>query len=341
MKAWVEKGAWISKSSRKKLARITHDSVRKILVIRHAALGDMLQTRPFLVECRRFFPKAHITLALISNYQLGAPIDLVDQVVVIPGRDQPKINWFDLLRIYRRMGSFDLLFDLACTSRSLMQSFLTSARFKMGFPYRPKFFLFDVEIFRSEFNFEAELLLHFLSLLGHQSNYPVTYKLSERTIPLQERNHQIGYFLSSSNPHRNYPEAKFLEIILKLSESYPHYEHVIIQGNQAHERFEDLFQELSEKRKVKNVFLRKPTPLAELQIFLEKLKYLVSNDTGVRHMAIALDTAGIGIFSITIPFRNRNVHDPKQLCIFEIDGSWPSSVRVLETIQEHWRSIGI
>jgi ADP-heptose:LPS heptosyltransferase len=337
MKVWAEKGAGFSKRAVAKLKNIEHSSVKRILVIRHAALGDMLQTRPFLSECRKFFPGAKIVLAVISNYQLGAPEDLVDEMIVIPGRDQKEIGIFHLLKIYRNMGKFDLLFDMACTSRSLVQTFFTSARFKMGFPYKHRYFLFDVEIFRSEFVYEAELLLHFLNFMGHVCTYPVSFHLNYK----KERERTIGYFLSSSNPLRNYPEKNFLELIDKMAREKSGHQHVIIQGHAAHERYENVFNELKEVRGLKNVVLRKSTHLKELELFLTQICYLVSNDTGVRHLAMALNTPGMGLFSITIPYRNWNPHDNLQTCYFNADGSWPTSDLVFDHLTDHWRRIGL
>ena len=68
MKLWFERGAWVSTRGKKLISKISPESVRRIVVIRHAALGDMVLTRPFLVELRNFFPNAKIVLSIVSNY---------------------------------------------------------------------------------------------------------------------------------------------------------------------------------------------------------------------------------------------------------------------------------
>jgi len=88
MHLWFGKGAWASKSARRRIGEINPGQVRSIAIIRHAALGDMVLTRPFINECRRHFPNAKITLSLVSHYTRGAPEDLVDRVHVIAGTDQ-------------------------------------------------------------------------------------------------------------------------------------------------------------------------------------------------------------------------------------------------------------
>ena len=39
--------------------------------------------RPFLVEARRIFPNAFITLSIIKSFSCGLPEDLVDRVHVV------------------------------------------------------------------------------------------------------------------------------------------------------------------------------------------------------------------------------------------------------------------
>ncbi|MBD3797958.1 MAG: lipopolysaccharide heptosyltransferase family protein, partial [Campylobacterales bacterium] len=56
--------AFASKKAREYLATISPSDVKNIAVIRHAAIGDFVVTRPFLIELRKFFPNAKITLSV-------------------------------------------------------------------------------------------------------------------------------------------------------------------------------------------------------------------------------------------------------------------------------------
>lgn len=72
---WFEKGAYASKAARQYLNdHFNPLAVKKTAVIRHAALGDQVIVRPFLVEARKFFPNAEITLVTVSNYLYGTPL---------------------------------------------------------------------------------------------------------------------------------------------------------------------------------------------------------------------------------------------------------------------------
>ncbi len=53
---WFEKGAYASKKARLYQANeFEPNKVKNIAVIRHAALGDQVITRAFLIEARKFF----------------------------------------------------------------------------------------------------------------------------------------------------------------------------------------------------------------------------------------------------------------------------------------------
>jgi len=60
MRLWFAKGAWASKAARERIKDIIPEQVHSIAIIRHAALGDMVLTRPFILECRRHFPNAKL-----------------------------------------------------------------------------------------------------------------------------------------------------------------------------------------------------------------------------------------------------------------------------------------
>ncbi|CAH8182202.1 hypothetical protein VAE151_500005 [Vibrio aestuarianus] len=53
---WFERGAYASKQAKKYLTHeFSPEKVKKIAIFRHAALGDQVIVRPFLIEARKFF----------------------------------------------------------------------------------------------------------------------------------------------------------------------------------------------------------------------------------------------------------------------------------------------
>ena len=221
MKLWFERGAWVSTRGKKLISKISPESVKRIVVIRHAALGDMVLTRPFLVETRKFFPNAKIVLSIVSNYSYGVPSDLVDSVHVLHGTDQAGVSLRARLARAREVGSSDILFDLADTTRSRYLTWLSDAKVKIGFPYRwyLRNLLFDAAVFRSDFVFEAEVMLDALKVIGANPKYPLQFNWPKQLQNASERlpAKRIVYFPFASVQSKCWPKELFSELISTLA----------------------------------------------------------------------------------------------------------------------------
>src|SRR5262249_13682684 len=157
---------------------------------------------PFLIEARRFFPNARITLSLASNYTAGAPEDLVDRTHVVRYAGTPAAR----ARDYRALGEHDILFDLAATPRSFWIVSLNRAGLKAGFPYHgaQRRLHYDLALPRSNLVPEAESLLQFLQVLGCATRYPPVYDLPGE--PLRCARPYVVYFPGASDPRKRWPE---------------------------------------------------------------------------------------------------------------------------------------
>ena len=113
MKLWFTKGVWTRKNIEKKIEHLSFADIKRIAILRHASLGDMLLTRCFIIEARKLFPNAEITLSVISNYTRGLPEDIVDRVHIIHGTDQRGTSIFKRIKRIRELGHQDIIFDLA------------------------------------------------------------------------------------------------------------------------------------------------------------------------------------------------------------------------------------
>lgn len=331
MKAWFDRGAWVSKRGLNVIAQLTPDHIKHIVVVRHAALGDMVLVRPFLIEARKFFPNAKITLNVVSNYNYGVPSDLVDAVHVMYGDDIRGVSLSDQIKKVKELKEVDLLFDFADTTRSRYLCLLTEAKLKIGFPYRQSMrtLLFDAAVFRSDFVFEAENMLHALELLGANPSRPLNYALGLST-ELDRRASQtrpyIVYFPFASHVKKCWPAQQFRELVKTASMRFPEYDHYLLQGTSSWEGLDEFESLLHDSNNIK---LQKTLPLEQAQIFLRDAYLVVCNDTGIRNLAISLGTPTLGIFFQTVPYR----YWPRNGChdiVFNYDGALPSVNSVIE-----------
>jgi len=326
MRFWFGKGAWISKAAQKRLRHLKPEDVKSIAIIRHAALGDMILTRPFIYECRKYFPNAKITLSLVSNYTRGAPEDMVDRIHVAIGRDQKQVSMKQQIKVAKELGYHDLLFDLAATSRSFWVTFLNKANIKLGFPghFLQRHFFYDIAVLRSDLRFEAETMTDILNAIGVKTSIPLVFDLPGEVYKA-DRNY-IVYFTGASSPYKCWPDENFYQLISELSSQYSEMDHVILEGVGGDESVQALMKSLAG---FDNVVARKIDTVEDTLAFIRGSQLVISNDTGIRHLAIAGGVRSIGIFALidtatSCPFRYWPRFEQHEIAITQ-DGSWPTA----------------
>lgn len=330
MKLWYEKGAWATRKARKTASSIKPESVCSIAVIRHAAIGDMMVLRPFLVQAREFFPNAAITLSIVNNYAYGAPEDLVDRVhVVHKKKEGKKTSYGERLKDVKALGEHDIIFDMADTSLSGIICLMSKARLKIGFPYRTikNSLFYDIGILRSDLVPEVETLLHMLYILGAPKKQALDYGYPSYETD-RERPY-IVYFTTASLGWKCWPLERFADLIARSVAAYPDVEHVVLEGIRDYEKVDALMESL---RGYPNVRKVDPMPLEELMPFLGKAQMVVSGDTGIRNMAIAAGTPTVGIFFFTVPYRYLPI-DARHHAVFNAEGHEPQVEEVMRCME--------
>ncbi|MGY2575667.1 glycosyltransferase family 9 protein [Vibrio sp. C8] len=299
---WNDDGVYISKKAQKYLNEFHPNDVNRVTVIRQAALGDMIVTRPFMIEVRKFFPNAHITLSTTSDSLLGAPVDLADSVHIVPGKDRRKES---LVSRFKEMASLppqDIIFDLVCTNRSSYVTLLTQAKLKVSYPHRDHQarLLYDVTLKRSSFSCEAEIMLQMLMFFGHRPSLPLEFGLPDNRQIRDTESPYVAFFTGSAAPSKCYPMEQYKEVIRRLATRYPHLKFVLLEGvkpEESHDSWNGVFESHS------NVTYQQRMPIDDVVEFLAKATLVISNDTGIRNAAIATHTPTLGLFIGTVPFR--------------------------------------
>jgi ADP-heptose:LPS heptosyltransferase len=328
MKLWKEANTWQSKTAAEKLAQIDSTDIHSIVVIKHAAFGDMLLLRPFLIELRKAFPQAKITLSVISHYLRGVPEDLVDHIHVIPSTKEKK-GPFHTFTAYKELGPQDLLFDLTASTRSFILSLATKAKFKIGFQYRSLHkFIYDFAIPRSTYRFEAGTFLEQLCPLGIEYEWPPRFEMPSSGLTRDKP--YIVYFPTASSPDKSWPANNFSILIRNMAGDYSQFEHIILSGICEWEK-EVADSIMSSLSGIENVTLLEAGP--DDQALIQGANLLVSNDTGIRHLGIALDTTTVCIFSSTPPYRYWPRYGHHQV-VYNQDGSMPDWQAVAAATQE-------
>ena len=324
MKIWSWKRNWVAKYAEVKVSKLNFDSVRRIAVLKHAALGDLVLTRPFLITLRQYFPKAEITLSVVKHYMNGLPYDLVDHVHVVHSKKNGKgiINrWKELHGI----GKQDILFDISAVSRTFWISKLTQAKLKVGFKHRfIHRFIYDVAIARTAYKFEAETFMDQLLVLGLQYKWPLKFSLTADKSPIEGA--YIVYFPTASVDYKAWDYHRFAGVIKELQSRFPEYRHVLLAG------IDDWEKRVSDKIEAmiddKTNFLRVDGGEDTFAV-IAGASLLVSNDTGIRNLAIAYHTPTVCIFIATLPFTYAPRFDQHEI-VFKVSGGQPEVEQVVD-----------
>lgn len=326
-----EKGGYSTKKARIIADKMTHETVKNIAIIRHGAIGDLVVTRPLILELREIFPNAQLTLSLVDHYQYGAPIDLVDRVHVIhKKKNDKKTTFFERIKEMKSLGEHDIIMDLADDALSMWTLLLNKAKLKMGFPHREyRRLLFNVVLARSDFVLETENMLHFASVFGASANHPLNYGFPH--YEREKKRPYMVYFTSASTQHKCWPKSHFIELIRKMSYRFPEHTHMIMDGVKEHEKVDDMLDAL---KNVQNVSKQEVLDLNKVYEYLGKASLVVSNDTGVRNMAVAVNAPTVGIFFATGAFRywpRDGLHE----AVFTLNATVPEVDMVFDSCVNH------
>jgi len=249
------------------------------------------------------------------------------------GRDQRNVSLGARIKKIRELGAHDLVFDAAATSRSFWVVKLNKARLKVGFPYRmlQRHLFYDVAILRSAMRYEADAMLDMLHVFGFKSKYPLVFDLPGEQL-VRERPY-IVYFTSASMPEKCWPNKKFTALIQQASVDLRGYDHIVLKGVAESESINEIMAEA----KSDNVMASEADTVDATISLIKGASAVVSNDTGIRHLAVAADVPTVGIFlqserHYSEPYRYW-LRYPIHEVAFREDGEAPETAEVMRLLQ--------
>ncbi len=291
MKLWIGKNTWVSRRALRQAANLELDQIRSVAVIKHGALGDMVLTRPMLLALREALPQARLTLSVVSHYQAGIPADLVDNIHVAQGNDRAASQG-EIFRSFRALGPQDILLDITASSRSFWITHLNRAQLKIGYRHRGiERLLYDVAIPRAEYRFEAETFLEQAHILGCNYAWPLRY--GQTIAPLARPRPYIIYFPTASADYKCWPGERYAQLIEMMSQRWPAHDHILLAGLAPweQERCRTIAARLPARDNISQLQGDKDTPR-----LLAGATLVITNDTGIRNLSIALERPTVGVF---------------------------------------------
>ncbi len=290
--------------------------VRRILVIKLRAVGDVLVSTVVLDNLRQAFPDASIdflTESASRDVVINHPA--VNDVVVYHRKKDSMLRFFFML--HKR--KYDLVIDLFCNPKSAQMTFATRARRRVGFPFRGRAWAYNVKAkwmpeswHGTEFNLDA------LRSIG----VPILSKIVKLYLTETERAwarsflapHRIdGQMLVALNPGssceaRRWGSEHYAELGDMLFEKLDARVLLVWGPGEEHEA-----RGIAGMMKHPAIIAPKTTIL-QLGALLAECSFTVSNDTGPIHISAAVDTPPLGIYGPTFAAGHRAFH-PKSAIV--------------------------
>lgn len=280
------------------------ERVRRVLVVRLRSIGDTVLTTPALIALRRFLPDAQIDV-LLEDWvaPLLEGFDAVDNVLTVKRGDTK--DRFRAMYDLRRRG-YDVAFNLHGGATAGFFTFASGAKYRIGFDdYRNRFF-FNIlvpsasEFWRQEKTHSAEQQLALLGWAG----VPVADRPKTRLTVKPELEGFAARIFREYEIDENYPFAlihpvsafetkrwaveNFAAVVKYL------YERGIISVAVGTKEDLPVLLELFDKSPLAVLLHNKTLP--EITALAAKAKVFVGNDSGIAHIASAVNTPSVVIF---------------------------------------------
>jgi heptosyltransferase I len=277
--------------------------VRRFLVSRLSALGDVVCTLPAAVALKRSFPGSHVTWAVDPRFAgIVECCTAVDQVERLkPGLSPaswPKVE-----------GDFDTAFDMQGLFKSAIVVGKSKAAKKLGYHWqREGAWLFSSRVIPDSSSLHVvDQYVDVVRAAGatmDRAEFDLQPK-EEDVISIQEKLGKVDAPVVIVNPGagwitKRWPSSHFANLIDRL-----HHDGCIcvLIGGKAEADQQSARQVFTQCAKTP-IDLTGKTSVRELVALISAAKAHVGGDTGSSHLAAALKKPAIGLYSITKPVRS-------------------------------------
>jgi len=284
------------------LGKFNKSKVKKILVIKPAAIGDVLLATPVIENLRHNFPDAEINFltqkfckeVLKGNEFLSKALtyDL-------------KYDSTSFLIKHLTKQKYDLVIDLFGNPRTAIVTYMIDVKYRVGYKFNWRRFAYNIkvtprrkEVHNIEFNLDSLRRLG-LEIITNKPRFVINAIHKEFADTFFEKNGLLNKNIIGFNPHGTwktkvwYPE-KFIELGKMLSEK----NHILIFWGDESEKAD---AEKIANAIGNNALLIPETDIKYMGALILKCGVFVTNDTGPMHISWVLGANTVAIYGPTIP----------------------------------------
>ncbi|WQT32369.1 lipopolysaccharide heptosyltransferase I [Helicobacter pylori] len=285
----------------------------KIAIVRLSALGDIIVSAVFLAAIKERFADAQIEWFVDERF--GAILEhspYIDKLHPIALKSA--LTTFNPLKIFKlfkslRAYEYDIIIDMQGLVKSALITQMLKAPKKVGFDYASareglSAFFYSQKV---SIAYDEPILKRNFTLLSQALNLPkneISEGLSSRAkafsyqdspkinaLNLNENKPKILFVLETSKTNKTYPTERFKELALML-ENFQ----ICLLWHADEEKAITLYHALKHQR---DVLLLPKLTLNEVKALLFKMDVIIGGDTGITHLAWALQKASITLYGNT------------------------------------------
>ena len=282
---------------------IPSENIRRILVVKLRAIGDVLLSTPVIQNLHYNFPDAKIDF-LVEKFASGVVVGnpWISEVLEF---DRAHDAGLTIIRAVRGRH-YDLIVDLFCNPRSAIITWLSGAPVRVGYPFRWRRYAYNVsvaprggEVHNVEFNLDAlrrmEIPVRFsqpILLLDESSKRFADSWFSSEALSGKEI---VGLNPSGGWSTKRWGLEHYARLGDKIAERFGS-EIVLLWGPGEEQDIQAI------KRSMKSPAHVIPMcSLLQLAALIHRCDFVVSNDSGPMHIAASLQIPTLGIFGPTDP----------------------------------------
>ncbi|GAA9396124.1 lipopolysaccharide heptosyltransferase I [Helicobacter pylori] len=285
----------------------------KIAIVRLSALGDIIVGAVFLAVIKECLPNAQIEWFVDERFSAilehSPYIDKLHPIAL-----KSALTTFNPLKIFKlfkslRAYEYDIVIDMQGLVKSALITQMLKAPKKVGFDYASareglSAFFYSQKV---SIAYNEPILKRNFTLLSHALNLPkeeISQSLSSRSkvfsyqlslkidaLNLNQNKPKILFVLETSKVNKTYPIERFKELALTL-ENFQ----ICLLWHADEEKAAALYGALKNQR---DVLLLPKLTLNEVKALLFKMDLIIGGDTGITHLAWALQKPSITLYGNT------------------------------------------
>jgi len=279
-------------------------NLKKILVIKLRAIGDVILATPVLENLRQAFPQAQIdflTEKVCAPIIAGHPA--LHEILIL---DRKQAGASRQLIHQIRQRKYDLVFDLFGNPRSAVLTLLSGAPQRVGFRFRVRQYAYNLKVeprgdrvHEVEFNLDALRALQ-IPIVTRQLLVAVDEASENFATQFWRENGLENRLVVGLNASGGWYTKRWpLEFFAQLGDRVQRELNAVVLLLWGPGEYEDVTAIAQAMRR--SAVLAPATNLKQLGALLSRLTLLVSNDSGPLHLAAAMGTRVVGIYGPTRP----------------------------------------